>query len=172
MRKAYQFLLSWRTLRKQLMKQHTIMTDVGTSLAVQWLRRLAANARGGGSTPSGRTGNLHVPQGGQKIKTKTLWQMYIYTRPSLVAQLVKNHLQCGRPGLDSWVGKISWRRERLPTSVFWPGEFHGLYSLWGRKESDMTEQLSLTIHILILDSQYPLWKRRYCPHSADREMES
>ena len=32
--------------------------------------------------------------------------------------------------------------ERLPTPVFWPGEFHGLYSPWGRKESDMTEQLS------------------------------
>ena len=38
---------------------------------------------------------------------------------------------------------IPWRRERLPTPVFWPGEFHGLYSPWGRKESDMTEQLSL-----------------------------
>ena len=25
-----------------------------------------------------------------------------------------------------WVGKIPWRRERLPTLVFWPGEFHGL----------------------------------------------
>ena len=36
-----------------------------------------------------------------------------------------------------------WRRERLPTPVFWPGEFHGLYSPWGHKESDMTEQLSL-----------------------------
>ena len=24
-----------------------------------------------------------------------------------------------------------WRRERLPTSLFWPGEFHGLYSPWG-----------------------------------------
>ena len=35
------------------------------------------------------------------------------------------------------------RRERLPTLVFWPGEFHGLYSLWGCKESDTTEQLSL-----------------------------
>ena len=23
---------------------------------------------------------------------------------------------------------IAWRRERLPTPVFWPGEFHGLYS--------------------------------------------
>jgi len=42
-----------------------------------------------------------------------------------------------------WVGKIPWRRERLPTPVFWPGEFHGLYSQWGHKESDTTEQLSL-----------------------------
>ena len=25
--------------------------------------------------------------------------------------------------------------------VFWPGEFHGLYSPWGCKESDTTEQL-------------------------------
>ena len=35
------------------------------------------------------------------------------------------------------------RRERLPTPVFWPGEFqfHGLYSPWGRKELDTTEQL-------------------------------
>ena len=30
------------------------------------------------------------------------------------------------------------------TPVFWPGEFHGLYSPWGRKESDRTEQLSLS----------------------------
>ena len=81
-------------------------------------------------------------------------------------------LQCGRPGLDPWVGKIRWRRdrlptpvflgfpcgsagtepacsagdlgsisgledpleeERLPTAVFWPGEFHGLYSPWDCK---------------------------------------
>ena len=33
-----------------------------------------------------------------------------------------------RPWFDPWVGKIPWRREWLPTSVFWPGEFHGLYS--------------------------------------------
>jgi len=35
--------------------------------------------------------------------------------------------------------KIPWRRERLPTPVFWPREFHGLYSPWGQKESDRTE---------------------------------
>ena len=33
----------------------------------------------------------------------------------------------GDPQFDPWVGKIPWRRERLPTPVFWPGEFHGLY---------------------------------------------
>ena len=27
-------------------------------------------------------------------------------------------LQCRRPKLDSWVRKIPWRRERLPTPVF------------------------------------------------------
>ena len=52
-------------------------------------------------------------------------------------------LQCRRPGFDPWVGKIHWRRERLTIPVFWPGELHGLYSPWGRKESDTTEQLSL-----------------------------
>ena len=27
-------------------------------------------------------------------------------------------LQCGTPGFDPWVGKIHWRRDRLPTPVF------------------------------------------------------
>ena len=27
--------------------------------------------------------------------------------------------------------KIPWRREKLPTPVFWPGEFRGLYSPGG-----------------------------------------
>ena len=34
----------------------------------------------------------------------------------------------------SLVGKIPWRRERLPTPVFWPGEFHGPYSPWGSQK--------------------------------------
>ena len=36
---------------------------------------------------------------------------------------------------ETWVQSlgrnIPWRRERLPTPVFWPGEFHGLYTPWG-----------------------------------------
>ena len=48
----------------------------------------------------------------------------------------------GTPGFNPWVGKIPWRRKRLLTPVFWPGESHGLYSPWYHKGSDMTEQLS------------------------------
>ena len=45
----------------------------------------------------------------------------------------KESLQCRRPQFDSWVGKIRWRRERLPIPVSWPGECHGLCSPWGRR---------------------------------------
>ena len=55
-------------------------------------------------------------------------------------------LECRRPGFDPWVGKISQRRERILTSAFWPGEFHGLYSPWGHKELDTTEQLNQKTH--------------------------
>ena len=36
----------------------------------------------------------------------------------------------GDLGLIPGLGRFPWRRERLPTPVFWPGEFQGLYSPW------------------------------------------
>ena len=65
-----------------------------------------------------------------------------YSWASLGLSWSRIHMQCGRPGFDPWVGKIPWRRERLPTPVFWPGEFHGLYSPWGCKELNRTELFS------------------------------
>ena len=63
--------------------------------------------------------------------------------------LALQKMQCRRPKFDPWVGKILWRREWLLTPVFLPGESRQRslvgYSPWGRKESDTTEQLSLTI---------------------------
>ena len=83
-------------------------------------------------------------------------------------------LQCGRPRIDPWVGKIPWRSERLPTPVFWPGEFHGLHRV--RKVPDTTEGLSLSlsgistlVHYLQLDyfgqqiSQAPIFTCLLCP---------
>ena len=52
-------------------------------------------------------------------------------RASLVAQTVRICLQSGRPGFDTWVGKIPWRRKWQPTPVFLPGESHGWRSLVG-----------------------------------------
>ena len=67
----------------------------------------------------------------------------------MVAQTVKN-----LPAVQAiWVLSLSledpWGREWLYTPVFLPGEFHGQrslvgYSPCGHKESDMTEQLSLS----------------------------
>ena len=58
---------------------------------------------------------------------------------SLVAQLVKNLSEMQ----ETWVLSLGWEdpleKGTAATPVFWPREFHGLYSLWGRKESDMTE---------------------------------
>ena len=108
------------------------------------------------------------------------------------------HLQCKRSWFYSWVRKICWRRDRLPTPVFFSfpcgsagkefsckkkikklklkikkkkefscnagdlgsvsglekgkathsgilaSRIHGLYSPWGRKESDTTEWVSLS----------------------------
>ena len=49
-----------------------------------------------------------------------------------------------RQDFDPRVEKIPWRRAQQPTPIFLPGESHGqrslvVYSLWGYKESDMTE---------------------------------
>ena len=55
-----------------------------------------------------------------------------------------------RQSFDPWVGKIHWRREWLPTPVLLPEEFHEQrslvgYSLWGCKELDTTERLTLSL---------------------------
>ena len=63
---------------------------------------------------------------------------------SLMAQMVKNPPAMLETWAQSLVGKIPWRRERLPTPIFWPREFHGLCSPWDQIELDMTEQLSLS----------------------------
>ena len=57
-----------------------------------------------------------------------------YSWASLVAQLVKNLPAVSETRVRSWVRKILWRRKSLPSPVFWPKEFHGLYSPWSCRE--------------------------------------
>ena len=60
----------------------------------------------------------------------------------LIAQLVKNPPAMQETPVWSLGWEDPWRRERLPTPVFWPGEFHGPYP-WGHKELNTTERLRL-----------------------------
>ena len=74
--------------------------------------------------------------------TEMCWLLHV------VAQMVKNRPATRRPRFDSWVGKMFWRRAWQPSPVFLPGESHGQgslagYSLWGHRESNTTERLSL-----------------------------
>ena len=43
--------------------------------------------------------------------------------------------------------------------VFWPGEFHGVYSPRGRKESDTTERLPLSLLSLANDHKCSSFKQ-------------
>ena len=68
----------------------------------------------------------------------------------LVAQIVNNLSAMQDTQVDPGVGKIPGRMKWQATPAFLPGESHGQRSLmghspWDRKESDTTEQLTLSI---------------------------
>ena len=67
----------------------------------------------------------------------------------LAAQVVKSPSAMWETWVLSLFGDDPLWRERLPTPVSWPEESHGLYSPQGRKESDTTEQLSLSFNFRI-----------------------
>ena len=68
----------------------------------------------------------------QKVKTgfvaMVFWSLFNNWFPWWFRQS-RIHLQCRRPGLEPWVGKIPCRSK--------------VYSPWGHKELDMTERLSM-----------------------------
>jgi len=58
---------------------------------------------------------------------------------------------------ETWVQSLGWEdsleKGRVLTPVFLPGEFYGQrslvgYSPWGRKESDMSERLTLSLSVI------------------------
>ena len=107
---------------------------------------------------------------------------FFFLGTSLVTQLAKNPPAMQETWFDSWLGKVRWRKDRLPTPVFlgspcgsagkesvcnsgglgslgWEDPLEKgkathssilawripwtVYSPWVRKESNMTERLSL-----------------------------
>ena len=85
---------------------------------------------------------------------------------SLIAQLVL-------PAMQKTPVRFLDREDALEkgtTAVFWPGEFHGLYDPWGRKELDTTERLSLSLCLqLACDTpSYPQRKPGRSPLPIDK----
>ena len=100
--------------------------------------------------------NLHkarksIREGINEDKINIHW--FLIFGASLVTQTVKRLPAMRETRLDSWVGKIPWRRKWQSTPALLPGKSHGQrsligYSPWGHKESDRTERLHF--HFLIL----------------------
>ena len=53
--------------------------------------------------------------------------------------MVNTAFSAGDLGSIPGLGRPPGEGNGYPTPIFWPGEFHGLYSPWGHRESDMTE---------------------------------
>ena len=70
-----------------------------------------------------------------------------------MAQTVKNPSAMQETQVQSLGRENPWRRKWQPTPAFLPGKSYGqkslvVYALWGSKESDMTEQLSMHASIV------------------------
>jgi len=91
------------------------------------------------------------------LSPNSVTEKHRLNQASLVAQTVKNLPAIQEIGVQS----LGWEdslEKGLPTPVFLPGEFHGHriltgYSPWGHEESDMTEQITLSLSKTISHSQ-------------------
>ena len=99
------------------------------------------------------------------FQMEIIWVSTLLTLPWLLIWW-RICLKYRRQGFSLWFGKIPWRRERLPTPVFWPGEFHGQRSLagycpWSHKESDTIRWLTLYCQL----EENPCSFHDWCKHN-------
>ena len=79
--------------------------------------------------------------------------LFVVSCASLVAQMVKNLPAVRETWVQSLIRKMPWKSGWQPTPVLLPGKSHGQrslagYSPQGRKESDTTERLTLSLSFL------------------------
>ena len=84
----------------------------------------------------------------KNLVLRIITSQFTHRKVSLVTQMVKNLSAGQETWIDLWVGTIPWRRDGNPL----PGESHGQRSLasygpWGRKESDRTNRLRLSLYL-------------------------
>ena len=91
----------WPNRRKGLLRTRTPVLEISRS------RRVAAVFLEAAVKKASQTSGIK-----QKNSILRRWGA------SMVALWWRISLQCGRPGFDTWVGKIPWRRKWQPTPVF------------------------------------------------------
>ena len=120
-------------------------------------------------TPAHSTGEVRREL--RRRKQSVLLSKKYTERPRLPRWLrqLRICLQRRRLRFNPWIKKIPWGKEWLPTPAFLPRELPGQrnlagYSLWGRKELNMTEQLSTHAHRKTTQLNIILpWKRAANP---------
>ena len=96
------------------------------------------------------------------------WQQQIIVGSIYHPLTSRDGLPCGSAGKESacnvgdlgsipGLGRSPGERKGYPLQLFWPGKFHGLYSPWGHKEPDTSEQFSHT-HQQIDQSRRKVYK--------------
>ena len=73
-----------------------------------------------------------------KQQQKPRWLKITLVLWEKIAQLVKNPPAMQETRFNSWVGKFPWRKERLPTPVFWPREFHGRVARVSKSQTQLS----------------------------------
>ena len=73
------------------------------------------------------------------IVLRSKYAFLFILRGFLVAQLIKNLPAMGETQVQSLGQENPQEKGKASTPVFLAGEFHGLYSPWGCKESDTAE---------------------------------
>ena len=116
-------------------------------------------------SPWGWTGCISLqPRGLSRVFSNTTVQKHQFFGVQLLYSptLISMDFPCGSAGIESTcnvgylcliprLGRTSGEGKGYPL-LFWPGEYHGLFSPWGLKESDLTERLSLShIHTWLLE---------------------
>ena len=97
----------------------------------------------GSSWLRNRTGASCIA-GGFFTNWATYVTYFIYVLYNLIYILYTYLLQYRRPGFDSWVRKIPWRRKWQSTPVFLPGESHGQRNLAGYSPWVLKSQTQLS----------------------------
>ena len=76
--------------------------------------------------PPANAGDPGVIPGSRRSTGEGIGYPFQYSGASLVVQLVKNPAAMWKTWVQFLGWEDPWRRERLPTPLFWSGEFHGL----------------------------------------------